>query len=342
MQKLEYKSLNGISEIFIGYEWTGVKDMIDPSKTVIITDQNINRIYGNKFPDCEVLVLEPGEKSKSLSTVEKLVESLLALELDRGCFLLGIGGGVVCDICGFVASVYMRGIRFGFVSTSLLSQLDASCGGKNGVNSKAYKNVIGCFNQPEFVICDTEQLKTLPSEEFVSGLGELVKHAIIKDKELFQLLEDNSDMIARGNSSLMEKLVARSLAIKISIVEKDERETSIRKLLNFGHTIGHAIETVDKKKHGVAIAEGICFASLFALEKSIIDNNSYQRIITLLKNLLIVKNTPIMSDKYIDPVLRDKKRESNIINFIVPVRVGEASILRLEIDELISWMQKHI
>jgi len=342
MQELIYKTGTGETKIFVGKAWKEVDGLIDAGKTVIITDTNVDSNYSMDFPLCNVLVIEAGEQSKSLITVEKLVKDLLRLEVDRGWFLLGIGGGVVCDICGFVASVYMRGINFGFVSTSLLSQIDASTGGKNGVNSHGYKNVIGCFSQPEFVICDPAQLKSLPEDEFISGLGELAKHAIIRDKELFNILEDNVGAIKAENYDLMEDLIARSLKIKISIVEEDEQETSVRRLLNFGHTIGHAIEAVSSKKHGFAIAEGMFFSSLYAFENNILDSKAYQKIISLLKKLSLLKDIPVMSKKYIDPLLRDKKRESNIIYFVVPHRPGEASVIPVEIEELINWMKKQL
>jgi len=195
MSKLIYNTGNGPSEIYFNLSLEQLKEKIKPEETVIITDKNVHKLYGERFPECPVIVLPSGEKEKSFSTIESIIERLLQLEVDRSHFLLGIGGGVVCDITGFVASIYMRGIQFGFVSTSLLSQIDASTGGKNGVNIGGFKNVAGCFNQPSFVVCDPKLLITLPHEEYLSGLGELVKYALIKDKQLFELLENNIGLI---------------------------------------------------------------------------------------------------------------------------------------------------
>ena len=213
----------------------------------------------------------PGEESKKLKVVEYLAEKLLAAGIDRTGFILAVGGGVVCDLAGFLASVYMRGIRCGYVSSSLLSQVDASTGGKNGVNLGGTKNILGIIRQPEFVICDTAMLLTLSDEEYLSGLAEMIKTAVIGDKELFELLEKNYGGIMDREYDLLTLLVAKSVRFKASVVTEDEMETGLRRILNFGHTFGHAIEMQTRIKHGFAVAAGMELATDFSYERGLID-----------------------------------------------------------------------
>lgn len=342
MEKLFYSIRGKKSDIFIGRRWEEVNDLIPAAQTLIITDSNLSDLYSNEFPDCKALKLSPGESAKSLATIDQLVKELLKLEVDRSYFLLGIGGGVVGDITGFVASVYMRGIRFGLVSTSLLSQVDASIGGKNGVNSSGYKNVIGCFTQPEFVMCDTRMLSTLPSEDFKSGLAEIVKYSLIRDRTLFSILEEGSELVNAGNIELMNKLVTRSVKIKMEIVEKDEREQGERRLLNFGHTIGHAIESVSGLKHGLAVAQGMYFSSLISLEEGHLSKDKFDRIISLLKSLGLISEAPEICRPYLEMVRRDKKREKDIIHFVLLNDIGSGFIREMPLQDLISWMENKI
>lgn len=342
MELLKCKTDSGLSEIYIGLAWEKVKELIDPAKTIIISDSNIRDIYHKNFPESTLLIINPGEKSKSLKTVEAIIADMLKLEVDRSWFLLGIGGGVVSDITGFVASIYLRGINFGIVSTSLLSQVDASTGGKTGVNSSGYKNTIGSFNQPEFVICDPLLLKTLPDDEFKSGLGELVKHALILDEKLFSYLEKSYSEVEKNNTVLLEDLVTRSIKIKLSVVQKDEKELGPRRLLNFGHTIGHAIESVTHQKHGIAIAMGMYFSALYSCEKEYISGSEFERIRSLLMNLDLISDKPVLISDYLAPVLRDKKRETDLLHFVVLKGIGKSDIEDISIRALMGWMEKQM
>lgn len=319
-----------------------MNELIDPAKTIIISDSNVSDIYRKSFPESTLLIINPGEESKSLKIVEAIIADLLKLEVDRSWFLLGIGGGVVSDITGFVASIYLRGIKFGIVSTSLLSQVDASTGGKTGVNSSGYKNTIGSFNQPEFVICDPSLLKTLPDDEFKSGLGELVKHALIKDEKLFAYLEQSYSAINKNNTALLEDLVTRSIKIKLSVVQKDEKELGPRRLLNFGHTIGHAIESVTKQKHGIAVSMGMYISALYSHEKDYISGNEFKRISSLLKDMNLISDKPLLKSAYLAPVLRDKKRETDHLHFVVLKGIGKSEIEELSINSFLEWMERQM
>ena len=188
---------SGTSTILVGEQLRNLAAHLPAVKVVIITDRNVERYYADRFPPAAVISLAPGEASKSLATVETIYGRLLELEADRTSFIVGIGGGVVCDIAGFAAATFMRGLRCGYVATSLLAQVDASVGGKNGVNFGGYKNLVGTFSQPQFVICDPLLLKTLPEKEILCGLAEVVKHALIRDADLFGYLEKNSMRIQK-------------------------------------------------------------------------------------------------------------------------------------------------
>ena len=207
VKTIKIKGAGGDSLIIIGESLLNLGMYVPVEKTVIITDTNVWKWYGKDFPPCRVIKIEPGEKAKNLDTVLDIYEKLLESEVDRSFFIVGIGGGVVCDVAGFAASTFLRGIRFGFVSSTLLSQVDASVGGKNGVNLGGYKNLVGVFNQPEFVICDLSLLETLPRRELLNGFAEIIKHAAICDIELFAFLEDNHKKALSLDRDVFGKIV---------------------------------------------------------------------------------------------------------------------------------------
>jgi 3-dehydroquinate synthase len=340
MNKLVYNTGNGPSEIYFNLSLEQVIEKIKPEETVIITDSNIRKLYGSRFPKCVVIEIPPGEKGKNLDTIESIIEKLLQLEIDRSHFLLGIGGGVICDITGFVASIYMRGIQFGFVSTSLLSQIDASTGGKNGVNVGGFKNVAGFITQPRFVICDPKLLITLSDEEYLSGLGELVKYALIKDKNLFELLENNIELIKKRDAGLLASVIETSIKIKVAVVEKDEKETGERRLLNFGHTIGHAIELHTGIKHGLAVAQGMQIASNLSVEEGLLTFADSERITNLLKKLGLINGKVEINDSIIELIKRDKKREKKVIHFVFLNGIGNGIVKAISMEGLIEQLKK--
>ena len=242
MKKLLVRGSSGSSQLLVGESIDNLIAYIDPRRTVIITDTTIEGLYRQRFPDCPIITIGLGEKIKTLDTVAKIYGQLVELEADRSSLILGIGGGIVCDIAGFVASTYMRGLPFGFVATTLLAQVDASVGGKNGVNFGGYKNMVGVFNQPDFVICDMTALQSLPVREVLCGFAEIIKHGAIADDRMLDFLDAHQDEALRLDKAIVEYLVYRSLEIKAKVVTRDEREKGERRKLNFGHTFGHAIE----------------------------------------------------------------------------------------------------
>jgi len=340
MKTFRISGTTGTSTILIGERLQNLTAHLPNQKPIIITDGNVGRLYAEKFPPAPVITLEPGELSKSLATIDRIYDRLLELEADRSSFIVGIGGGVVCDITGFVASTFMRGLRFGYVATSLLAQVDASVGGKNGVNYGGYKNLVGTFNQPEFVICDPQLLKTLPEKEVLCGLAEVVKHALIKDPALLAFLEQNSDGILRLAAGDIERLVSDSVTIKSTVVNQDERESGLRRILNFGHTFGHAVEHLQCISHGEAVSIGMVIAADISMRKGMLTANDVARIIQLLERLKLPTAPAADPARMIDAVRKDKKRENDIVHFVLLDGIGQAVVAALPLADLEGYIEK--
>jgi len=328
------------SEILVGEKWDSISGLLPAKNSVIITDNNVNHLFGSRFPKVPVFSIVPGEESKRLEVIESLADQLLETGIDRSGFVLAIGGGVVCDIAGFLASVYMRGIRCGYVSSTLLSQVDASIGGKNGVNLGSTKNMLGTIRQPEFVICDPAMLQTLSDKEYLSGLAELIKTAIIGAKDLFDLIESNVDEIMDRNSDLLTRLVAESVRFKGHIVSEDEMETGLRRILNFGHTFGHAIELQKAVKHGFAVASGMELATQYSFEKRYIKSEDLVRIDNLLKRFNLLEKHDLTDEQIEKLVLHDKKKTGTDINFVFIKGIGKAIIEKVPVNEVLGFYKR--
>jgi 3-dehydroquinate synthase len=315
--------------------------LLPESGVAIITDTNVHRIYGSGFPDFPVFQVRAGEASKKIEVVESLAERLIESGIDRSGFILGIGGGVVCDIAGFLASIYMRGIRCAYVSTSLLSQVDASTGGKNGVNLSGTKNILGCFKQPEFVICDTAMLKTLPEDEYFSGLAELIKTALIGNKKLFEIIETNHEGILKRDTDFLTMCISMAVNFKASVVSEDEKESGLRRILNFGHTYGHAIEAYKSFRHGYAVASGMELAASFSMSKGLITSQEYDRIIALMKSFRLLRRHDIPDDQISHHLMRDKKKAGNDLYFVFLDGIGNAIADKIKVSEAVDFYRQH-
>ncbi|HDP74528.1 MAG TPA: 3-dehydroquinate synthase [Bacteroidales bacterium] len=342
METILIEGQNGNSAIIVDERIEELAKYLPKKKLFIITDKNVEKHYTTVFPEAPFFSINPGEASKRLGYIESIYRWLLENNADRTSFMLGIGGGVVCDIAGFVASTYMRGVEFGFVSTSLLSQVDASVGGKNGVDLDGYKNIIGTFTQPRFVLCDTRLLKTLPHEELVNGFAEMVKHAIILDIKLFEQLEHDCIALLNLNQPEISKHIAESIRVKASIVTADERESGIRKLLNFGHTWGHAVETLTGISHGKAVSIGMEFACRLSMEKGLIGNKEYLRVINLLQSCGLPTRMNIEPNKVFDALVKDKKQNANSIDFVLLKGIGVPKIETMALEELKKFAEKRL
>lgn len=333
MEKIIINTADSFSEIHVGTAWETVHEMLPHSGVAILTDTNVMELYGARFPDFPVLRITPGEDSKKLEVVEMLAAKLMKAGIDRDGFILGIGGGVVCDLAGFLASIYMRGIRCAYVSTSLLSQVDASTGGKNGVNLEDAKNALGCFKQPEFVICDPLMLTTLPEEEYLSGLAELIKTGIIGDPELFEIIGSNQEGIANRDPELLSMCISKAVNFKAAVVTADEKETGLRRLLNFGHTYGHAIEMYHSYRHGYAVSCGMEMASAFSMERGLISRDDHERITDVLKSHGLLPGHDIPDNQVAQLLMKDKKKSGKDIFFVFLKGIGNAVAEKIAVKE---------
>ncbi len=334
MKVVNIKSHPRDSVIMIGERLDNLRKYIPVETPIIITDTKVRECWGKHFPQGDVITIGTGEKIKTFDTVRDIYGQLLKLEADRSSFIVGIGGGIVCDIAGFVASTYMRGVRFGFVSTTLLSQVDASVGGKNGFNFGGYKNIVGVFNQPEFVICDPNLLKTLPQKEILSGFAEIIKHGAIADKNLFVYLEKNRDRALALDLAVIEKLVHDSVIIKSRLVNQDEKERGERRKLNFGHTFGHAIEKITKVRHGEAVSAGMVLAAELAVKKEALAAKDSNRLAGLLDKYGLPVRLEFDCAAVLETLRMDKKREGELIYFVLLSEIGNAYVEEIAIKEL--------
>lgn len=319
--------------IYLGEAFAKVWEKV-PSRTIIITDENVKVRWGHLFADRPCIVLPPGEESKSLETVGQVVEELVELGADRGSFLLGVGGGVVCDLTGFIASVFMRGIPFAFAPTTLLAQVDAAIGGKNAVNTSHFKNMIGLFSQPQFILSDPQLLSTLPDHEFSNGLAECIKHACIVDKDYFAWMEQHMDDLHQADTELLEKLISSSVQIKCAIVDEDPLEQGPRKLLNYGHTFGHVLEKQHGWPHGEAISVGMNLVNHMAVDRGMLNPDDQFRISELLMRAGLPGDTG--GSHYTDlfqAVRSDKKKEDGYMAFVLLKGIGRAEIIRVALDD---------
>jgi 3-dehydroquinate synthase len=334
MKQFEISGSTGESKILIGETLRNLKNYLPDDRYVVITDDNVWNRYADAFPSAPVIRIGTGESVKTLETVGTVYNQLLAHEADRSTFIVGIGGGVVCDIAGFAASTFMRGVRFGFVASTLLSQVDASVGGKNGVNFHGYKNIVGVFKQPEFVICDIDLLKTLPKKEILSGFGEVVKHAIIGDAPLFEFLETNADAAMKLDGTVIERLLHDSIVLKASVVNQDEKEKGIRRILNFGHTFGHALEIITGVTHGEAVGAGMVVATRMSVDRGFLNSGDAQRIENLIVGMKLPKTLPAERRQVMDALRKDKKRKGDRISFIFLDGIGRTRVESISLQEL--------
>jgi 3-dehydroquinate synthase len=306
-------------------------------RCAIISDATVASLFGQQVKDSlvqagfesEMVVVPAGETSKSLKSVEKCFNQLAAHRLERKSFIVALGGGVVGDLAGFVAATYLRGIPFVQVPTTLLAQVDSSVGGKVGVNLKAGKNLVGAFHQPRLVLCDLDTLQTLPMREFRAGLAEVIKYGIIYDPELFERLERDLERLLRREPKVLGDVIARCCEIKAEVVAQDETESGLRAILNFGHTIGHALEAIShygKYLHGEAISIGQVAAAKLSQEIIGLPQRDAERIGNLFDRAGLpttVTLSQIQRKRLVDAMKLDKKVSAGEIKFVLARRIGE-------------------
>lgn len=325
-----------------------IGDVTPRGQLVLITDTNVNKhqadecigVFKSFGLDIEKFVIEAGEKNKHLDTVRAIYDFLITLKLDRNATIIALGGGVVGDIAGFVASTFLRGVNFVQIPTTLLAQSDSSVGGKVGVDFKGHKNIIGSFYQPKLVYINVNSLKTLPKRELSSGLAEVIKHGIIKNAEFYEYIDENAEKILSLDQSTLQYIVKINCSIKGNVVEKDEKESGLRAILNFGHTIGHAIETVMDFNllHGECVSLGMVGAFRMANYLDLINEESTLKIEKTLKKMdLPVNLEGIDAEKVYNQMFYDKKIIGNKLKFILPrKKIGEVIQCTIEDEKAIK------
>ncbi len=303
-----------------------------PGKTFIITDSHIMATHKQRFLGWPVIEIPPGEQSKSLAVLEHIINRLLELGADRDALLIGIGGGVVTDITGFVAGIYKRGVSFGFVPTSVLAMVDAAIGGKNGLDMGDFKNMIGLIRQPRFLLYDYNFLDSLPREEWINGFAEIVKHAAIADKDMLLLLAGKRIEAFQDDPGLLNQLIQRNALFKSGVVQRDEWEKGERKLLNFGHTLGHAIENRYNLPHGHAISIGM--AAACRMSERLLGFEETRFVTDVLQQYHLPVQLEFDKDEALATMMTDKKKEGDQIIYILLRQLGEAVLQPLSLQEI--------
>ena len=312
-------------------------------KIAVVVNPTVKELYAKRVVEslkaqgfmAMVIVIPDGEQHKDLDWANAIYTSLLTNAFDRRSLIVALGGGVIGDLAGFAAATYMRGIPFVQVPTTLLAMVDSSVGGKTGVNHPMGKNMIGAFHQPQKVLMDLEVLKTLPKEEFLSGMAEVIKYGVIWDGAFFDYLDNNRDRILGLDRDALIHVIRRSCEIKAEVVGKDEREGGLRAILNFGHTVGHAIEKAENytMRHGEAVAIGMVYASRLAFATGLCDASVPERVEKLIASYGLPTNLRSLSRKptvqgLMDTMQIDKKAEGGKVKFVLPTKIGEVVITK--------------
>ncbi|HNH21776.1 MAG TPA: 3-dehydroquinate synthase [Ferruginibacter sp.] len=334
MTKKEYSFSSKTVRFYFDASIVSIGQATGDKPVIILTDENVYENHRAQLDLYPVIRILPGEENKTPATAGQVIEQLITMGAGRDAMLVGVGGGVVTDIAGYVAAVYMRGISFGFVPTSILAMTDAAIGGKNGVDVGVYKNMVGTIRQPDFIFYDYSFLKTLPVSEWVNGFAEVIKHACIKDAVLFSMLERYTLHEYQSDPTLVAELIERNVDIKASVVSADEFETGDRKLLNFGHTIGHAIENLHHIPHGHAVSIGMVAACNLSEQLGHLHFEEAARIVRLLARYHLPVDVDTDHARVFEVLKMDKKRKDDAMQFILLNKIGSASVVSIPLTEL--------
>lgn len=340
METVKIELSDNSYKIDIGYQFLCLEtfsELTENKEVLLVYDKNISepvlsetesilKPLSNEFL---TIGLDASEENKSQDSIEAIHNLLLDKGFSRQCILVGLGGGIICDLCGFAAATYQRGVDFILLPTTLLAQVDASVGGKTAINHAKGKNMIGAFHQPVKVLIDTNFLSTLPEREIKSGMVEMIKHGIIEDQDYFDWLEENLDKITKLEEPIMCEAIKRSVEIKSNIVSQDEKESGVRAILNFGHTFGHGIELIGKYKeynHGEAVALGILSAAKLSQMTEGLSSECVERIYSVFSKAGIRTTTltEIDAEDLYSAMQSDKKKQGKDLNFIVLEKIGKA------------------
>ncbi|MGB8194843.1 MAG: 3-dehydroquinate synthase [Chitinophagaceae bacterium] len=338
MKKLTYKFSAQSTDYYFNASFSTLAKLVDKKATVLIVDEKVFFHHAAKLKGWNVVVIKSGEEHKNRETVDAIIDNLLEMQVDRKTTLVGIGGGVVTDITGYVAAIYMRGLRFGFIPTTVLSMVDAAIGGKNGIDLGVYKNMVGTIRQPSFLLYDYSLLQSLPELEWINGFAEIIKHSCIRDAAMFKMLEQYTPAKIRSNKKILDELIQRNAVLKTKIVQRDEFEKGDRRLLNFGHTIGHALENLYELSHGQAVAIGMSYACV--LSQKMNGFKEAERVIQLIEQYGLPANIEFDKQEVLDVMRMDKKREKKEIHYVFLEKIGKGIVAPVAVTQLEKFIHQ--
>ena len=332
MNKARFSFSSSKADFYFNARFSALSSLVEKKRTILLTDKNVFKYHKQKFAGWQTIVIKAGEKHKVQSTVDGVVGKLIEMKVDRTWTIIGVGGGVVTDLAGYIAAIFLRGIKVGFVPTTLLAMVDAAIGGKNGIDVGAYKNMVGTIRQPQFILYDVSLLRSLPQKEWKNGFAEIIKHASIGSTKMFRELQKNDLKFYQENGEAISSLIIQNAKLKIRVVQQDEFETGNRKLLNFGHTLAHAIENNYALMHGQSVAIGMVAAAHFS-EKLLGFKKSIE-LRSLIKKYGLPAQMSFDVNKVFDVMVNDKKRSGSEIDYILLREIGEAVIFKVPIIKL--------
>jgi 3-dehydroquinate synthase len=333
MRQTKLTTTSGKTDIAVGERLSDGLVKLDKAP-ILLVDEHVLCQHYDQFNKYQCVSVPSGERYKTLGTVEHIFRELVNLEADRTALIVGVGGGLTTDVAGFVAATYLREVAFGFISTTLLGQVDASIGGKNGVNLDGYKNMVGTIRQPTFVWCDLTLLETLSRKEYISGIAEVIKYGAIRDEGFLHYLEERMPSLLDLDKGVLEEVVTTSVDIKVDIVQKDEKESDLRRLLNFGHTIGHAIERELKVLHGEAVAVGMILAARLSHSLGLLKSDGVELIERLVKAAGLPSGFDLDPDEIYMNIRKDKKKRGDDIHFVLLENLGHAIVKKIPLRDL--------
>lgn len=330
-----------------------IKETGEYKKVLIVTDSNVVGFYGEEVKkllgdygyDTAITVIKAGEQNKNMDTILSICNACMEHGMDRKSLIAALGGGVVGDMAGFAAAIYMRGIDFVQIPTTLLSQSDSSVGGKTGIDFMNAKNILGAFHQPKLVYINTSTLKTLPKREFISGMGEVIKHGMIRNKEFFDYLMNNTESVCGLDNNILLDMAYTNCSIKADVVCKDEFENGLRADLNFGHTIGHAVEAYSDfaLSHGECVGLGMLAASYISVKRGTFSENELKKLEEILNNYGFIRRVRIADKNEVKNIMqKDKKKSSGKLKFVLPDSIGSVyrctDVTDDEIDSALDYI----
>lgn len=332
--------VHAISKLIFGDSWDDLRHFLPGKPVILVTDSTVYRLYESYFTSYPCVITEPGENNKQLESVQSILNQLLEFGADRNSLLLAVGGGVVGDMGGLAASLYMRGISFGYVPTTLLAMTDASIGGKTAVNLGPWKNIIGTFTQPEFVYILPQFLATQSDRDFCSGMAEIIKHAFIGIPEAISYIRESHQEIWSRKSETLFSLIRQSVLYKSAVVEQDEKELGLRAILNFGHTFGHAIEEEGRYTHGESVALGMMLAARISEIHCELSPAVTQELKSLLQSFSLPVDDFPSSVQLIHNIRKDKKKSGNHIRFVYLTSLGNPRVELSSFELLEFYLHK--